>query len=114
MDKKTNKSNLITPEKPPMPTTSSYPTPKKPPMPPIEGYLIEKELHQLMLYEEALIETLEEEARDQKEFDEINKRLEKEARKEQAHDELLWLEFEKNMVKVFRKDTVPGSLSGSG
>nr|GEV43427.1 hypothetical protein [Tanacetum cinerariifolium] len=73
-----------------MPPTSSYPTHEKPPMPLTEGYLTEKELHQLMLDEEALRETLEEKVRAQKEFDEINKRLEEEARKEQAHGELIF------------------------
>nr|GFC98635.1 hypothetical protein [Tanacetum cinerariifolium] len=53
-----------------------------------EGYLTKKELHQLMLDEDALRETLEEEAKAQKDFDKINKRLEEEARKEQTHDEL--------------------------
>nr|GEU70912.1 hypothetical protein [Tanacetum cinerariifolium] len=71
---------------------SFYPTHEKPPMPPTEGYLTEKEPHQLMLDEKALKETLEEKTRTQKEFDEINKRLEEEARKEQAHDELFRLE----------------------
>ncbi|GKE13168.1 hypothetical protein Tco_1416719 [Tanacetum coccineum] len=68
MNKKTTQSNPPTPEKPPMPSISSFPT--------IEestdeheicdGYLIEKEQHQLLLNGEALRETLEEEARAKK------------------------------------------------
>ncbi|GKB02669.1 hypothetical protein Tco_0830758 [Tanacetum coccineum] len=98
MDNKTNQSNPSTHEKPPMPPISSYSTVEGSAEEHdicdeylTEGYPIKKELHQLMLDEEALRETLEEEARAQKEFDEINKRLE-EARKEQAHDELFRLE----------------------
>ncbi|GJW77929.1 hypothetical protein Tco_0139611 [Tanacetum coccineum] len=50
------------------------------------GYLTEKEQHQLLLDEEALREMLKEEARDEKEWEERIK-------KEQAHDELFRLEF---------------------
>ncbi|GJR86756.1 hypothetical protein Tco_0210767 [Tanacetum coccineum] len=70
MDKKTTQSNPPTPEKPPMPLISSFPT--------IEesadeheicdGYFTKKEQHQLLLDEEALRETLEEEARAKKEL----------------------------------------------
>ncbi|GJU31473.1 hypothetical protein Tco_1175062 [Tanacetum coccineum] len=69
MDKKPTQSNSPTPEKPPMPLISSFLT--------IEesndeheichGYLTEKEHQQLLLDEEALRETLEEEAKDDKE-----------------------------------------------
>ncbi|GJU48027.1 hypothetical protein Tco_1217582 [Tanacetum coccineum] len=51
-----------------------------------DGYLTEKEQHQLLLDEEALRETLEEEARAEKEWEER-------IRQEQAHDELFMLEF---------------------
>nr|GEZ74170.1 hypothetical protein [Tanacetum cinerariifolium] len=89
MDKKTNQSNPTIPEKPPMPPTSSYPTIKESAEGYLnEGYLTEKEQRQLMLDEEALTETLEEEANAQKELEERNKTLEEEASKEQAHDEL--------------------------
>nr|GEZ16254.1 hypothetical protein [Tanacetum cinerariifolium] len=70
----------------------------------VEGYLTEKELHQLILDEEALRETLEEETRAQKEFDEINKRLEEEVRKEQAHDELFRLEFRVKSDSEYESD----------
>nr|GEV94506.1 hypothetical protein [Tanacetum cinerariifolium] len=100
MNNKSNQSNPPTPEKPPMPPISSYPTVEESAEEHdigdeylTERYLTEKELHQLMLDENALRETLEEVERAQKEFDEINKRLEEEARKEQAHDELFRLEF---------------------
>ncbi|GJY64950.1 hypothetical protein Tco_0466410 [Tanacetum coccineum] len=91
MDKKTTQTNLSTPEKPPMPPISSFSTGGSSsqqhtyqPMSPIfsfptikestdeheicdeyltDGYLTEKEQHQLLLDEEALRETLEEEAR---------------------------------------------------
>ncbi|GKA02868.1 hypothetical protein Tco_0675649 [Tanacetum coccineum] len=63
MDKKPTQSNPSTPEKPPMPPISSFPS--------IEesddereichGYLTKKEHQQLLLDEEALRETLEEE-----------------------------------------------------
>ncbi|GKF81282.1 hypothetical protein Tco_0239884 [Tanacetum coccineum] len=73
MDNKTNQSNPPTPEKPPMPPIFSYPTVEESAEEHdigdeylTEGYLTEKELHQLMLDEEALRETLEEEARAQK------------------------------------------------
>ncbi|GKC05281.1 hypothetical protein Tco_0996891 [Tanacetum coccineum] len=49
------------------------------------GYLTEKEQQQLLLDEEALRETLEEEARAEKE-------LEERIKQEQAHDELFRLE----------------------
>ncbi|GKB74726.1 hypothetical protein Tco_0936138 [Tanacetum coccineum] len=48
---------------------------------------------QLLLNEEALKETLEEEAKAAKELEERIKMLEEEARKEQAHDELFRFEF---------------------
>ncbi|GKG23763.1 hypothetical protein Tco_0391799, partial [Tanacetum coccineum] len=51
-----------------------------------EGYLTGKEQQQLLLDEESLRETLEEEARDEKE-------LEERIKQEQAHDELFMLEF---------------------
>ncbi|GKA52194.1 hypothetical protein Tco_0745390 [Tanacetum coccineum] len=51
-----------------------------------DGYLTEKEQQQLLLDEEALRETLEEEARAEKE-------LEERIKQEQAHDELFRLEF---------------------
>ncbi|GJY35180.1 hypothetical protein Tco_0420558 [Tanacetum coccineum] len=95
MDKKMTQSNPLTLEKPPMPPISSFLT--------IEesadeheicdGYLTEKEQQQLLVDEEALRETLEEEAKAKKELEERIKMLEEEARKEQAHDELLRLEF---------------------
>nr|GEZ64980.1 hypothetical protein [Tanacetum cinerariifolium] len=69
-------------EKPPMPPISSYLTVEESTEEYgigdeylTEGYLTKKELHQLMLDEEALREKLEEEARAQKEFDEINKKF---------------------------------------
>ncbi|GJR86837.1 hypothetical protein Tco_0210848 [Tanacetum coccineum] len=74
MDNKTNQSNPPTPKKPPMPLISSYPTVEESAEEYdtgdeylIEGYLIEKEQQQLALDEEALRETLEEEARAGKE-----------------------------------------------
>ncbi|GKF22943.1 hypothetical protein Tco_0075265 [Tanacetum coccineum] len=96
MDKKMTQSNPPTPEKPPMPPISSFSM--------IEelaneheicdGYLTEKEQHQLLFDEEALREMLEEEARAEKELEERIKMLEEdEARKEQARDELFKLEF---------------------
>ncbi|GKE22003.1 hypothetical protein Tco_1433515, partial [Tanacetum coccineum] len=51
-----------------------------------DEYLTEKEQHQLLLDEEALRETLKEEARHEKKWDER-------IRQEQAHDELFRLEF---------------------
>ncbi|GKC40425.1 hypothetical protein Tco_1052809 [Tanacetum coccineum] len=51
-----------------------------------DGYLTEKEQQQLLLDEETLRETLEEEARAKKEWEEKIKQ-------EQAHDELSRLEF---------------------
>ncbi|GKC94437.1 hypothetical protein Tco_1159879 [Tanacetum coccineum] len=51
-----------------------------------DGYLTEKEQQQLLLDEEALRETLEEEVRAEKEWEER-------IRQEQAHDELFRLEF---------------------
>ncbi|GJT55843.1 hypothetical protein Tco_0990897 [Tanacetum coccineum] len=67
MDKKTNQSNPPTPEKPWMPTISSYPTIEESAEEHdicdeylTEGYLTEKEQQQLALDEEALRETLEE------------------------------------------------------
>ncbi|GJX44974.1 hypothetical protein Tco_0261650 [Tanacetum coccineum] len=50
------------------------------------GYLTEKEQQQLLLDEEALRETLEEEAR-------AEKKLEERIKQEQSHDELFRLEF---------------------
>nr|GEV54491.1 hypothetical protein [Tanacetum cinerariifolium] len=113
MDKKTNQSNPPTPDKPPMPLISSFSTGGSSsqqhthqPMSPIsfyptveesakehdlgdeyltEGYLTEKE-QQLLLDEEALRETLVEQARDEKEWEERIKQ-------EQAHDELFKLEI---------------------
>ncbi|GKA19306.1 GPCR kinase [Tanacetum coccineum] len=73
-DNKTNQSNPLTPEKPPMPLISSYLTIEESAEDYdtgdeylTEGYLIEKEQQQLALDEEALRETLEEEARAEKE-----------------------------------------------
>nr|GEX79960.1 hypothetical protein [Tanacetum cinerariifolium] len=51
-----------------------------------KGYLIEKEKHQLLLDEDPLRETLEEQERAEKEWKERIKQ-------EQAHDELFRLEF---------------------
>ncbi|GJW54703.1 hypothetical protein Tco_0098788 [Tanacetum coccineum] len=95
MDKKLTQSNPPTPEKPPMPPISSFPT--------IEesddeheichGYLTEKEHQQLLLDEEALRETLEEEAKAKKERAKAEKEWEEIVKQEQAHDELFRLEF---------------------
>ncbi|GKC42595.1 hypothetical protein Tco_1060317 [Tanacetum coccineum] len=65
MDKKTTQSNPPTPEKPLMPPISSFPTIEKSADEHeiCDGYLNEKEQQQLLLDEEALRETLEEEAR---------------------------------------------------
>ncbi|GJY44909.1 hypothetical protein Tco_0433122 [Tanacetum coccineum] len=95
MDKKTTQSNPPTPEKPLMPPISSFPTIEKSADEHeiCDGYLNEKEQQQLLLDEEALRETLEEEARAEKELEERIKMLEEEAKKEQAHDELFRLEF---------------------
>ncbi|GKD29336.1 hypothetical protein Tco_1240114 [Tanacetum coccineum] len=71
------------------------------------GYLTEKEQQQLLLDEDELRETLEEEAKAEKELEERIKMLEEEARKEQAHDELFRLEFgvksdsEYDQIKTF-------------
>ncbi|GKG24499.1 hypothetical protein Tco_0395127, partial [Tanacetum coccineum] len=88
MDKKTTQSNPPTPEKPPMPPISSFPTIKESTDEHeigdeylTDGYLTEKEQHQLLLDEDALRETLKEEGRAEKELEEIIKQ-------EQAHDEL--------------------------
>ncbi|GKE11977.1 hypothetical protein Tco_1415528 [Tanacetum coccineum] len=73
----------------------------------IGGYLTEKEQQQLLLDEDELRETLEEEAKAEKELEERIKMLEEEARKEQAHDELFRLEFrvksdsEYDQIKTF-------------
>ncbi|GKC45041.1 hypothetical protein Tco_1062763 [Tanacetum coccineum] len=95
MDKKTTKSNIPTPEKPrmppislfftggsssqqhthqPMPSISSFPTVDESTNEHeigdeylTDGYLTEKEQHQLLLDEESLREMLEEEARAEKE-----------------------------------------------
>ncbi|GJU17482.1 hypothetical protein Tco_1145448 [Tanacetum coccineum] len=53
-----------------------------------KGYLTEKEQQQLALDEEALRETLEEEARAEKERERDEKEWEEEMKKQQAHDEL--------------------------
>ncbi|GKA24289.1 hypothetical protein Tco_0710322 [Tanacetum coccineum] len=114
MDKKTTQSYPPTLEKPPMPPISSFSTGGSSsqqhthePMSPTssfptikestdelkigdeyltDGYLIEKEQQQQLLDEEALRETLEEDARAEKE-------LEERIKQEQAHDELFRLEF---------------------
>ncbi|GJW27637.1 hypothetical protein Tco_0044512 [Tanacetum coccineum] len=63
------------------------------PMPPItDGFHTEKEHQQLLLDEEALRETLEEQARAEKEWEERIK-------KEQAKDELFMLEWEERIKK---------------
>ncbi|GJZ41149.1 hypothetical protein Tco_0588035 [Tanacetum coccineum] len=54
----------------------------------------DKRQQQLALDEEALRETLEEEARAEKERARAEKEREEEIKKEQAHDELFRLEFE--------------------
>ncbi|GJW43517.1 transposase, MuDR, MULE transposase domain protein [Tanacetum coccineum] len=58
-----------------------------------EGYLTENEQQQLALDEEALRETLEEEAKAKKERTRAEKEWEKEMEKEQAHDELFQVGF---------------------
>ncbi|GJU18340.1 hypothetical protein Tco_1146306 [Tanacetum coccineum] len=58
-----------------------------------EGTLIEKELHQLALDEEALRKVLEEEALAEKERARAEKEWEEEMKKEEAHNELFMLEF---------------------
>nr|GEY87445.1 hypothetical protein [Tanacetum cinerariifolium] len=78
MDNKTNQNNPPTPEKPPMPSIFSYLTVKE-----------SAEEHDI----EALRETLEEEARAEKERAIAEKEWEEEMKKEQAHDELFRLEF---------------------
>ncbi|GJW50261.1 hypothetical protein Tco_0091612 [Tanacetum coccineum] len=95
MDKKPTQSNPPTPEKPPMSPISSFPT--------IEEsddeheicheYLTEKEHHQLLLDEEALRETLEEEAKAEKQRAKAEKEWEEFVKQELAHDELFRLEF---------------------
>nr|GEV02930.1 hypothetical protein [Tanacetum cinerariifolium] len=125
MDKKTTQSNPSTPEKPPMPPISSFSTGGSSsqqhthqPMSPIslfltaeestdeheigdeyhtDGYLIEKEQQQLILDEEALRETLEEQARAEKEWKEFVKQ-------EQAHDELFRLEFRVKSDSEYKSD----------
>ncbi|GJT90675.1 hypothetical protein Tco_1079520 [Tanacetum coccineum] len=59
---------------------------RQPTSPITHGYLIEKEHQQLLLDEETLKETLEEQARAEKEWEERIK-------KEQAKDELFRLEY---------------------
>ncbi|GKD38848.1 hypothetical protein Tco_1259055 [Tanacetum coccineum] len=114
MDKKTTQSNPPTPEKPPMPPISSFSTGGSSSQHThqpislifsfstieesadeheigdgylIDGYLTEKKQQQLLVDEEALRETLEEEeARAEKEW-------EGRIKQEQAHDELFRLEF---------------------
>ncbi|GJZ42786.1 hypothetical protein Tco_0590041 [Tanacetum coccineum] len=61
------------------------------------GYLTEKEQQQLLLDEEALRETLEEEARDEKE-------LKERIKQEQAHDELFRLEFRVKSDSEYESD----------
>ncbi|GJU94487.1 transposase, MuDR, MULE transposase domain protein [Tanacetum coccineum] len=58
-----------------------------------EGFLTEKEQQQLALDEEALRESLEEEARDEKERARAEKEWEKRKKEEQAQHELFMLEF---------------------
>nr|GEX39960.1 hypothetical protein [Tanacetum cinerariifolium] len=58
------------------------------------GYLTEKEHQQLLLDEEALRETLEEEARPEKERARTEKEWEEIMKEEQVHDELFRLKFE--------------------
>ncbi|GJV10211.1 hypothetical protein Tco_1351752 [Tanacetum coccineum] len=69
MDKKTTQSNPSTPEKPPMPPISLFPTIEKSADEHeiCDGFLTGKEQQQLLLDEEAFRETLEEEARSEKE-----------------------------------------------
>ncbi|GJX99265.1 hypothetical protein Tco_0356284 [Tanacetum coccineum] len=114
MDKKTTQSNTPTPEKPPMHPISSFSTGGSStqqhthqPMSPIssfptieeladehkicdeyltDGYLTEQQEHQLRIDEEALRETLEEEAKTEKEWEERMK-------KEQGEYELFRLGF---------------------
>nr|GEY58247.1 hypothetical protein [Tanacetum cinerariifolium] len=100
MDNKTNQSNPATPEKPPMPPISSYPTMEESAEEHdtcdeylTEGYLTKKEQQQLALDEEAYKETLEEEAKAEKEQARAEKELEEFVKKEQAHDELFRFEF---------------------
>ncbi|GKE74104.1 hypothetical protein Tco_1536145 [Tanacetum coccineum] len=83
MDKKTTQSNPPTPEKPPMPPISSFSTIEESPDKHeiCDGHLTEKEQQQLLLDEEALRETLEEEASAEKELEERIKVLEEEAGK---------------------------------
>ncbi|GJV91043.1 hypothetical protein Tco_1538856 [Tanacetum coccineum] len=57
------------------------------------GYLTEKEQQQLLLDEEVLRETLEEEAKAEKERAKTEKEWEKFVKQEQAHDELFRLEL---------------------
>ncbi|GKD27288.1 hypothetical protein Tco_1233502 [Tanacetum coccineum] len=78
MDKKTTQNNPPAPKKPPMPPIFSFSTG--------EGYFTEQQEQQLRLDEEALRETLEEEAKAEKEWDERMK-------KEQAEYELFKLEI---------------------
>ncbi|GJR38792.1 hypothetical protein Tco_1214476 [Tanacetum coccineum] len=68
IDKKTTQSNPPTPEKSLMPPISSFPTIEESAdeHETCDEYLIEKEQRQLLLDEEALRETLEEEARAKK------------------------------------------------
>ncbi|GJT24396.1 bifunctional riboflavin kinase/FMN phosphatase [Tanacetum coccineum] len=115
----------LTPEKPPMPPISSFSTGGSSsqqhthqPMSPISsfptvdesideheigdeyltnGYLTEKEQQQLLLDEKALRETLEEEARAEKEWEERIKQ-------EQAHDELFRLEFRVKSYSEYESD----------
>nr|GEW25764.1 hypothetical protein [Tanacetum cinerariifolium] len=95
MDKETTQSNPSKPEKPLMPSIFSFPT--------IEDsadeheiydrYLTEKEQQQLLLDEETLRETLEEEANPEKEQARAEREWEERMKEKQAHDELFMLEF---------------------
>nr|GFA87866.1 hypothetical protein [Tanacetum cinerariifolium] len=79
-----------------MPLISSFPTLKE-----LDdeheichGYLTEKEHQQLLLDEEALRETLKEEAKAKNERAKAGKKWEEFVKQEQAYDELFRLEFE--------------------
>nr|GEW17686.1 hypothetical protein [Tanacetum cinerariifolium] len=110
MDNKTNQSNPPTPENPPMPPISSYPTVEESAKEHdigdeyfTEGHLTEKE-QQPALDEEALRETLEEEAMDEKERAIAEKEWEERMEKEQAHDELFMLEFGVKSDSIYEYD----------
>ncbi|GJR43666.1 hypothetical protein Tco_1311769 [Tanacetum coccineum] len=125
MDKRTTQTNPATPEKPPMPPISlfftggsssqqhthqpmslisSFPTIKESTDEHeicdeylTDGYLTEKEHQQLLFDKEALRETLEEEARAEKELDE---RIEQ----EKAHDKLFRLKFRVKSDSEYQSD----------